>query len=99
VVLSCARAGPVTRNEKESNEDDAALDDEAWRALFPPPDPTCSPFLAHYEQVAPVSRRRVALWEALNLLALVLNCWTKIKPVRLNNTMLMLERHLSVNGM
>jgi hypothetical protein len=40
-----------------------------------------------------------ALWEALNLLSLVLNCWTKIKPVRLTNTMVMLERHLSASAM
>jgi hypothetical protein len=36
----------------------------------------------------------VALWERLELLALVLNCWIKVKPVRLSNTLLMLERHL-----
>ena len=72
---------------------------ELGLALLAGLDAICESFLTHYEQVAPVSRRRVALWEALNLLALVLNCWTKIKPVRLNNTMLMLERHLHASGM
>src|SRR5262249_53391534 len=33
-------------------------------------------------------------WETLDLLTLVLTCWTKIKPVRLGNTMAMLERQL-----
>ncbi len=86
-------------HEEESNEDDAALDDEARLALLTQLDAICESFLTHYEQVAPVSRRRVALWETLNLLALVLNCWTKIKPVRLTNTMVMLERHLRASAM
>jgi hypothetical protein len=85
-------------HEEESNEDDAALDEEARLALLERLDTICEAFLAHYEQASPVSRRRVALWEALNLLSLVLNCWTKIKPVRLSNCVLMLERHLSANG-
>ena len=36
-----------------------------------------------------VSRARVVAWEALNLLELVLECWVKVKPVRLSNTLLM----------
>jgi hypothetical protein len=51
-------------------------------------------FLAAYERYASVSRRRIELWEALDLLTLVLYCWTKIEPERLPDTMLLLERHL-----
>lgn len=53
-----------------------------------------STFLTAYEARAPVSRQRIALWEALDLLTLVLHCWTKVKPVRLNNTLLLLHRYL-----
>ncbi|HEU5098294.1 MAG TPA: phosphotransferase [Roseiflexaceae bacterium] len=59
----------------------------------------CEEFLGEYEQRVPVSRRRIALWEALDLLTLVLYCWTKIEPERLNSNMLLLERHLKVSGL
>jgi hypothetical protein len=39
------------------------------------------------------------LWEALDVLSLVLGCWTKIKTWRLDNTMFMLERLLQANGL
>jgi aminoglycoside phosphotransferase (APT) family kinase protein len=51
-------------------------------------------FLAHYAALRPVSRQRVAVWEALNILELVLRSWDRVKPMRLNHTILMLERHL-----
>jgi len=51
-------------------------------------------FLAHYAALRPVSRPRVALWEALNILELVLRSWERVKPIRLNHTILMLERQL-----
>jgi hypothetical protein len=51
-------------------------------------------FLAHYATLRPVSRQRVALWEALNILELMVQCWERVKPVRLNHIIGMLERHL-----
>lgn len=81
-------------HEEESNEDDAELAPETRLALLDRLDAICETFLAEYEQYAPVSRQRVALWQALDLLTLVLTCWTKIKPVRLSNTLAMIERHL-----
>ena len=81
-------------HEEESNEDDVALDPAMRMALLDQLDVICEAFLTEYERHAPVSRQRIALWEALDLLTLVLTCWTKIKPVRLSNTMIMLERHL-----
>lgn len=59
----------------------------------------CEAFLARYEQHTPVSRQRIALWETLDLLTLVLYCWTKVEPERLNATMSLLERHLRVSGL
>jgi hypothetical protein len=51
-------------------------------------------FLAQYAALRPISRPRVALWEALNILELVLRSWERVKPMRLNYTMVMLERLL-----
>jgi hypothetical protein len=59
----------------------------------------CAEFLEQYEQLAPVSRKRIALWETLNIFTLVMSCWKKIKPTRLKNTLLMLERQLSMSGL
>ncbi len=86
-------------HEEESNEDDAELDPITRKTLLDRLDAICETFLAEYEQHAPVSRQRVALWQALDLLSLVLTCWTKIKPVRLGNTLAMIERHLRGMGL
>jgi hypothetical protein len=62
-------------------------------------DALCETFLAEYELYAPVSRQRVALWEALDLLTVVLRCWTKVKPHQLGNALLMLESQLNDSGL
>ena len=58
----------------------------------------CETFLAEYERHAPVSRPRIALWQALNLLTLVLHCWTKVKPDELNDGIGLLTHHLHAMG-
>ncbi|MEO7908158.1 MAG: phosphotransferase [Roseiflexaceae bacterium] len=85
-------------HEEESNEDDAELDHVTRQTLLDRLELICEAFLAEYERHAPISRQRVALWQALDLLTLILTCWTKIKPVRLGNTLAMIERHLSATG-
>ncbi|HEX9343660.1 MAG TPA: hypothetical protein VF995_08615 [Actinomycetota bacterium] len=72
---------------------------------FPPGVPTetrldrldqlCDEFLAAYERLAPVSRERVALWEALDLFTNVLHSWTKIRPARLAHATTLLQHHLA----
>jgi phosphotransferase family enzyme len=42
-------------------------------------DELCDAFSARYEAAAPVSRHRVALWEALYLLTFVIHSWTKVE--------------------
>jgi Ser/Thr protein kinase RdoA (MazF antagonist) len=54
----------------------------------------CEGFSLAYEAVAPISRPRVALWEALDLLTLVLHSWTKVKFDRLGYRMALLRHHL-----
>jgi hypothetical protein len=59
----------------------------------------CDTFLAEYERHAPISRERVALWEALDLITVVLRCWSKVKPHQLGNAVLLLESQLSISGL
>src|SRR6266545_3191188 len=51
-------------------------------------------FVSEYESLAPITRQRVALWEALDFLRAALHAWTKVKPVGADNDMLILEHHL-----
>jgi Phosphotransferase enzyme family len=51
-------------------------------------------FLAAYEALAPVSRQRVALWEAIFYLNDSLQCWTKPRPNDARLVVSLLERHL-----
>ncbi len=55
-------------------------------------------FLAEYERHAPISRQRVALWEAWSYLRDALHYWTKVKPAEPDNGALMLESHLRDMG-
>ena len=55
-------------------------------------------FLAAYEAHAPVSRQRVALWEAIFYLNDSLQCWTKPRPNDPRLVVPLLERHLHTLG-
>ena len=59
-------------------------------------DAICDEFLAEYARHAPISRERVALWEAWSYLRDALNFWVKVKPAEPDNGMLMLKQHLRV---
>jgi hypothetical protein len=52
-------------------------------------------FLAEYRQHRGVSGVRLALWESLDLLKRVLNCWTKVYPDKLPAAMSALENQLA----
>jgi hypothetical protein len=56
-------------------------------------------FLAEYEAHAPITRARVALWEAWSYLRDSLHFWIKVKPAEPDNGLLMLESHLRDMGM
>jgi hypothetical protein len=51
-------------------------------------------FLEEYARRAPLARQRVALWEALEYINDVLDCWIKVKPAEVTTTMLILKHHL-----
>ena len=100
LFLSATKNFALSRpHGEESDEEDVALDPEARLAILDQVDSVGAGFMEEYAQRAPVSRARVVAWEALNLLELVLECWVKVKPVRLSNTLLMLERHFLSHGL
>ena len=57
-------------------------------------DAECERFLAAYEEAAPISRARVAIWETTYALVAVLHCWTKVKFDRLPYRLAVLQRQL-----
>ncbi|HEY2702893.1 MAG TPA: phosphotransferase [Candidatus Dormibacteraeota bacterium] len=59
----------------------------------------CDEFLRHYAAVAPVSRRRVMLWETLDLITYVVHAWTRTSPARLVARMLTLEQQVRRSGL
>lgn len=51
-------------------------------------------FLAEYERNAPLSTDRLAIWEAYELVSLVLSAAKKMDPARIDNCCRLLEQHL-----
>lgn len=78
-------------------DDDAGSPDQ--EVLLARAEPICDLFLGEYQAHSPVSRERVALWEALDLFTLVLHSWTKVKPQRLQNAVFALGHHLRKMGL
>jgi hypothetical protein len=56
-------------------------------------------FLGEYTRTAPLSERRLAVWEALELFSLVLSASKKMLGPRTRNCVAMLERHLDDHGL
>jgi hypothetical protein len=57
-------------------------------------DELCEVFLDRYQELAPVSRPRVLLWETLDLLTAVLHAWTKVRSARVVPRLALLEHHV-----
>jgi thiamine kinase-like enzyme len=85
--------------EEGNSRDGAALDPATCQARLAQLDELREVFLAHYERHAPVSRQRVALWEACYLFRLVLRCWIRIQPVWVTHMLMLLERHGRATGL
>jgi hypothetical protein len=77
----------------------AALDPATCQARLAQMDELGEVFLAHYERHAPVSRRRVALWEACDLVMLMLHSWARFQPIRVTHILMLLERHGRATGL
>ena len=78
----------------DDDDDEEPLDPALYPARLAQVDRLCATFLDAYTAHRPISRERIALWETLYLLTLVLHCWTKVKPARLVHSMILLDHHL-----
>jgi hypothetical protein len=54
-------------------------DPARWETRFQEVASICERFLDAYEEVQPVARQRVALWQGLDLFYYVLSGWMKVK--------------------
>jgi aminoglycoside phosphotransferase (APT) family kinase protein len=81
-------------DEDEDEEGSPPPDRAACLARLAQLEAICEAFLATYEALHPVSRPRVALWEALDILTKLVHGWTRVRPARLYLNLLLLERHL-----
>jgi hypothetical protein len=70
-----------------------------WEARFERVSSICEKFLEAYQQFQPVSRQRVALWQALDLFHYVLSGWMKVKVDEISFLVKLLDRFLSAYHM
>jgi hypothetical protein len=77
--------------------EDDVVDDTHLPALFARADQLSELFLTEYERNRPLSRERVALWEALSLLTRLVDGWAKVKPARLRVNVMLMQRFLDTH--
>jgi hypothetical protein len=58
-------------------------------------DELCDDFLTEYQQHAPVTAERVALWESAELLTVLLHAWTRVRPAHVGPRLTLLRHVLS----
>jgi hypothetical protein len=88
----------VGLNTAAEDDEDDPVDAEVQLDYLDQLDTLAEVFLTEYQALAPIASSRLALWEALSLLTLVLEYWIKVKPGRLKNMIFLLERHLHASG-
>ena len=93
-LTSIKDIGLSAQRAKAKHGTDASVDADTRLTSLIQLEALCDAFLAEYTAHVPISRPRVALWESLNIFSLVLRSWERVKPVRLDSTMLLLERHI-----
>jgi len=89
----------VGLNTGADEDEDEPVAAELHPAYLAQLDTLAAEFLTRYQALVPGASARLALWEALNLLTLVLEYWIKVKPERLKNMLFLLERHLQSSGL
>jgi hypothetical protein len=67
-----------------------------YQACMAELDELCVTFLAGYEEVGEISRRRLALWDALTGAKDIVDCWRKVKFEHLERRMQFLHRLLGM---
>ena len=95
LFLSSVMSLAMTNTDFDEASDSGAGMDEATRQTrFELGMSLSEQFLDVYEKNHPLSRQRVALWEALDLFMLVLHGWIKVKVGELNDTLYLMEEYL-----
>ena len=77
--------------------EDDVVDDDHLPGLLARADQLSDLFLTEYERNRPLSRERVALWEALSLLTRLVDGWAKVKPARLRVNVMLMHRFLDTH--
>jgi hypothetical protein len=85
--------------DKGRPSDQTIVDPEKWEFRFGQVSSICAQFLDAYGGIRPVSRERVALWEALNLFYYVLSGWMKVKVGEIGYLVKLLDRFLVASGL
>jgi hypothetical protein len=80
--------------DKDQHSDQTIANPANWETRFEQVYAICEQFLNTYEQFQPVSRQRVALWEALDLFHYVLSGWMKVKVSETDFLVKLLARFL-----
>ena len=95
LFLSSVMSFAMTNTDfDETSDSGAGMDEETRQTRFEIGMSLSEQFLDEYEKHRPISRQRVALWEALDLFMLVLHGWIKVKVGELNDTVYLMERFL-----
>jgi hypothetical protein len=74
--------------------DDEAPSAEVQRERQAHLDSLCASFLAGYEEVAPVDRARLVLWDTVTGAKDIIDCWRKVKFEHLDRRMEFLRQQL-----
>ena len=80
--------------DKGKSSSQTLTDRADWEARFEQVSSICEQFLEAYQQFQPVSRQRVALWQALDLFHYVLSGWMKVKVGEISLLVKLLDRFL-----
>ncbi len=92
--LSLFRTTLVDLCLRALEDDDEVSSPELQRERQAQLDSLCASFLAGYEEVAPVNRERLALWDALTSAKDIVDCWRKVKFEHLDRRMEFLRQRL-----
>ena len=80
--------------DEDKPSDQTIANPADWEARFEQVSSICEQFLDTYQQFQPVSRQRVALWQALDLFHYVLSGWMKVKVGEISFLVKLLDRFL-----
>jgi hypothetical protein len=99
LFLSSVMSLAMTNTDFDESSDSGSGMDEATRQTrFEMGMSLSEKFLDEYEKYHPVSRQRVALWEALDLFMLVLHGWIKVKVGELSDTLYLMYQFLRIKN-